>query len=792
MERLQSFPFTSVYNDYDEKGRPIYDRAVGSKMLRHAFAQFFSSGIFPQPSDNLMLRRGSGFDVVVSYGEAIIDGAFGGIDDVNGKAFTLMTEPPRGIKTYAFFVRLDDNFDKRSLYIRVAETAGSAPAEPEAVEGAVSELRLGYVTFPSNAASVEDATLVDERGLAVCPYAAPFEDIDVSHILDEVRRTAGMELDSFMRILSDNLSFIASAIDGTAAGNLQAQINQLNMDAVRRSNLDPRNLTDAGTGLVRLAEGAADGKKIELDSNNSLTIKKNSISYDDLDENAKDKIKSNVRLISDMVQKKTCAYTPPTVRNGNRVYTYVHTRKDGSAVVISYISIEQTKLSITGSIPNGVDITQTIILSGKAPSGQIEKNSVNLIGVTDNDDGTMDVHIALNYGGSSADAAHSLVINHLLFTADGAFENTATHFNEAFNIMNSIKLSDSSIQPGSSMASITDKGIVYSFFVSRYLSEANRINIDVIEMTEDGVVSLSTINTDIAKSSAPHYALVHAVSSQVPMGMYIKGTDIVMFSESSNNKYIFNINLQKKQFRQINFMPSSTVGEDDSLDLFERSIETTSQFYFVNDQYTIIIPIVIHGSRYKREDGSLTNKGEPFFAKYKIDFEKNKIIPEGNIGNIYGEVYLSGNGSQYTTMSISDSPIEVSGIAIEDNDGIIIFQRDYSLYDSIYAILAAEISPNSVFVRKNFTQGMTVQSNSEGEWNTLKPYASSYLNLVSSANNAFFRRSAAPELHDGVLYPFGEKYPCDLQFATNGTIISDKLMTYSIDLTEVIHDETTV
>lgn len=350
MERLQSFPFTSVYNDYDEKGRPIYDRAVGSKMLRHAFAQFFSSGIFPQPSDNLMLRRGSGFDVVVSYGEAIIDGAFGGVDDVNGKAFTLMTEPPRGSKTYAFFVRLDDNFDKRSLYIRVAETAGSAPAEPEAVEGAVSELRLGYVTFPSNAASVEDATLVDERGLAVCPYAAPFEDIDVSHILDEVRRTAGMELDSFMRILSDNLSFIASAIDGTAAGNLQAQINQLNMDAVRRSNLDPRNLTDAGTGLVRLAEGAVDGKTIEIGTNNELRVKDGSIGATQIDREFFDTITRNTSS-NPLLLAKTCLFTSPkyyasgiTSSSGYQS-THVHNIGDGGMVSL-WVYIQKSNPSM--------------------------------------------------------------------------------------------------------------------------------------------------------------------------------------------------------------------------------------------------------------------------------------------------------------------------------------------------------------------------------------------------------------------------------------------------------------
>lgn len=289
LTRLESFPFTSIYTGYDKTGRPVYDRAVGSKMLRQAFRQFFMDGVFPQPANNLMITKGAQYDVVIQRGEAIIDGGFGGVVDPEGMTLTLTNEPPRGDTTFSIFVRLDDNFDKRSLYFRVAQTVGNDPAEPEFVEGVVKELRLGYVTLPSNAQSIEEGTIHNEKGTEVCPYASSFEKIDISAILADVMQQAQCAYDRLVELIRANMDFVNSLLDDTVAGNLQAQINDLAIDAVQTSDLDERNLMVSGC-KVKLAPGAGDEVNIHLNDDSALEIIDNSIGEDKIDSELIDSI----------------------------------------------------------------------------------------------------------------------------------------------------------------------------------------------------------------------------------------------------------------------------------------------------------------------------------------------------------------------------------------------------------------------------------------------------------------------------------------------------------------------
>lgn len=257
LERLtSSYPFDSIFDKdnpkYDEDGYPIMDRAVNSRAMRAAFRQFFSSGIFGTPSTNFQLTKGSGFSINIAKGYAIIDGGFGGIIDDYGMSVTLSNETIRGNQVFSVFVRLDDNIEGRSLFVRVAQSNGSTPEEP-IIEGGVHELRLGYITVPSNAIDLSDATIYDERGTSLCPYAAPFMEVDIAGILDEVKGSAFHQYDEFMAMLNANIEFIQSALDDTTAGYLQNRMNELQAavdealqvvrdDAVLRSKIDSNTL----------------------------------------------------------------------------------------------------------------------------------------------------------------------------------------------------------------------------------------------------------------------------------------------------------------------------------------------------------------------------------------------------------------------------------------------------------------------------------------------------------------------------------------------------------------------
>lgn len=243
--RMQSFPFDSKFDGYDSDGYPVYDRAVGASLLRETFSKFFSNGVFPSPGTALNIGKAdSGLAVTIQPGLAIVNGAMGGIEGEDPITLTLDTEPPQGNVCYSVFVRYDNTSDCRSLYFRTARGEPSSspqPPSPDTGHPEVYEIRLGYVTVPSGATDLSSATVVNEKGLSTCPYAAPFEEIDVSGVIEDTKQSALDALNDLESYIETNKEFIDSAIDGTVAGNLQAQINELSSQI---SNFDISNSVD--------------------------------------------------------------------------------------------------------------------------------------------------------------------------------------------------------------------------------------------------------------------------------------------------------------------------------------------------------------------------------------------------------------------------------------------------------------------------------------------------------------------------------------------------------------------
>lgn len=231
MVRMESFPFDSKADGYDADGYPVYDRAVGASMLRATFEKFFADGVFPTPGTALNIGKAdTGLAVTVQPGIAIINGAMGGIEGDDPITLTLDTAAPQGNVCYGIMLRYDNTDDARSLYFNVVKGDSAAtptPPAPDQTSPEVFELRLGYVTVPSNAIDLSEATITNEKGLEVCPYAAPFEEIDMSTVTADAMASATAALASLQSYIETNMDFIDSAIDGTTAGNLQNQINSL-------------------------------------------------------------------------------------------------------------------------------------------------------------------------------------------------------------------------------------------------------------------------------------------------------------------------------------------------------------------------------------------------------------------------------------------------------------------------------------------------------------------------------------------------------------------------------------
>lgn len=309
MVRLESFPFDSKADGYDADGYPVYDRAVGATMLRETFAKFFSNGVFPNPGDAFKIDKSEGLNVTVAPGIGIINGAMGGVLDGTPVSLTIDTQPPQGNTCYGIMLRFDatDSFaDSRSLLLNVVRGDASSSPQPPAPDHStpgVYELRLGYVTVPSGALNLDGATVTNEKGLAVCPFAAPFEDLDVSvviadaeiaarDIVNQFQNMSNTMLDELQQDVDSYLGLLESALDETTAGYLQEQINNISVESLEPAEIiqewsgtpvagDTEKYVD-GEGLRQISEiVGSDISKSKLDLAGDMAVLRYNIDLND-------------------------------------------------------------------------------------------------------------------------------------------------------------------------------------------------------------------------------------------------------------------------------------------------------------------------------------------------------------------------------------------------------------------------------------------------------------------------------------------------------------------------------
>lgn len=225
---VDSFPFDSSPNlVYTDQGYPRGDRAVDAWTMQNVFKQFFKDGVFGTPGDALQIGRGSGMSITIQPGMFIINGGMGGIKESDGPlTLPLGITSAQGNTYFAVMLRYDNNADMRSLGLRLTSQAGSAP-QPETGTANVKEYRLGYVMVPNGATDLSNATVTNEKGTSVCPYATPFVPLDLTGVTEDARRAAQKALAELADYIEANKGLVESALDGTTAGYLQEQINSL-------------------------------------------------------------------------------------------------------------------------------------------------------------------------------------------------------------------------------------------------------------------------------------------------------------------------------------------------------------------------------------------------------------------------------------------------------------------------------------------------------------------------------------------------------------------------------------
>ena len=230
---VDAFPFDSNPELItDVNGYLRGDRSVDAWTMQRVFRQFFSDGVFGTPANALQIKKGaSGLTVTIEPGMFVIQGGMGGVKESDGAlTLTLDTGAAAGNLCYGIMLRYDNNPDMRGLGFRVAKgTAGASPQppEPDQTSENVMEYRLGYVTVPNGATDLSAATVHNEKGTDVCPYAAPFAEIDLSSVTADALSSANEALTSLLAYFKQYRDAIDAALDDSAVTYLQQQITAL-------------------------------------------------------------------------------------------------------------------------------------------------------------------------------------------------------------------------------------------------------------------------------------------------------------------------------------------------------------------------------------------------------------------------------------------------------------------------------------------------------------------------------------------------------------------------------------
>lgn len=222
------FPFDS-HVTYETDGTPVYDRAISSEPLRNLLHKLFTDGILPDVSTNLQVVAGSGMNIVVKAGFAIVQGCLK--LEENDRTLALQASSATNDRIDTVVLRLNSNDDQRycDLYIREG-TPATNPTRPNLVRSdSVYELGLADIFVTKTITSITQSKITDTRYEAErCGVISSLSEYDTTTIYNQVQS----DLKEFKA--TEQADFLAwyenikNILDENVAGHLQAEIDDIN------------------------------------------------------------------------------------------------------------------------------------------------------------------------------------------------------------------------------------------------------------------------------------------------------------------------------------------------------------------------------------------------------------------------------------------------------------------------------------------------------------------------------------------------------------------------------------
>ena len=184
MAEIISFPYDSQATQQDLRGLPIYDRAIDSKTFRLLFKKWFTTGVFPNPSDSFKVVENATHGVLVKKGYAMIDGVMTNME----KDFPVRLDNATTNRLDRIVLRVDTNISVRKTDIFVLKGNGMTP-KPITRDSTIYDILLAEVLVKPNSSTIINANIEDTRSRSdVCGIvASTIKEIDTTFVYEQIK-----------------------------------------------------------------------------------------------------------------------------------------------------------------------------------------------------------------------------------------------------------------------------------------------------------------------------------------------------------------------------------------------------------------------------------------------------------------------------------------------------------------------------------------------------------------------------------------------------------------------------
>lgn len=220
---MKSYPYDSIPTT-DENGNVTYDRYVTAATERALTKALFTDGILPNPELGGEVVVSTNMTVTISPIFCFANGLKCIEENETEWTFDDSDTKPRIDR---LVVRGDISTEVRDAFFYIIKgTPADTPVVPDRLTGTmISDIVLADVYIPANSTAISQTNITDQRlNSELCGIVTQMVNtIDTTTLFNQLQTQ-----------VDDNIALIQSAIDGTAQGILQGQIdeNATNIDSI--------------------------------------------------------------------------------------------------------------------------------------------------------------------------------------------------------------------------------------------------------------------------------------------------------------------------------------------------------------------------------------------------------------------------------------------------------------------------------------------------------------------------------------------------------------------------------